>query len=310
MHTRESNPGLGRSGKVTPRLEALEERCCPSSVSFHNHILDVIDGGGANSVLVRDDGHGDVRVTLDGRTRSFRGVRELLLNSTTGDDTINYALTRTLTTSELIRLNLGKGNDQVHLDFSKGVSAPHLNIGINGGGFQGSQQGVTAVFGAITNSDLRLAARMGGGWDHVTTRFNGALEGRANVDVNVRGGDYIDGISVRAGGPIGAAARLSVETSTVGLMDTAQVDYTGKLAGHLSIQQRTGRGWDWQESTVNVEAGSTGALLDHVQGGRGSGLLMVNIRDRGSRLRRLDAHISTGGGDHTVVNTPNVRVTR
>jgi hypothetical protein len=309
MFLRETDPGLGRSGRVTPRLETLEDRCCPSTVTFqsHLHLLTLTGNSSSSTMVVRDDGHGDVRVTLDGRTRSFSRVQNIVINSRGGDDTIDYSLTGKLTESEQLTLHLGAGSDQVDLNYSKGVAAKSLNVNIDDGG---GNQSVTARFGRITGTDLRLSAHLGDGMNHFTALLNGGLAGKANVDLNVRGGGLVDGVYIQADGPIGAAARLSVETAVGGTLDTVHVGYAGKLAGALSINEQAGRGWDWMDSAVNVAPGSTGSLVDHMQGGSGTGLVSMSIRDRGSHLKRLDAVAHHGSGRNTVSVTGNVRVVR
>ncbi len=205
MFSRESNPGLGRSGRVLPQLECLEERCCPSSVSFSNHVL-TLQGDATNStMIVLDDGHGDVQVTLNGHKTLVNGVQQILINSKTGSDTIDYSLTNPLTTSEQLKLNLGTGNDHVELNFTKGVTASSLNIALNGGG--GGDRTVEADFGAITNTDLTLAAQLGSDWDHFTTSFKGAISGHAKVGVNVLGGTGYEDVNVNVNGNIGRRPR-------------------------------------------------------------------------------------------------------
>ncbi len=64
MFSPELNPGLGRSGRVLPKLETLEDRCCPSTVSLNalTHLLTLTGDASNSTVVVRDDGHGDVQV--------------------------------------------------------------------------------------------------------------------------------------------------------------------------------------------------------------------------------------------------------
>ena len=312
MFSPEMNPGLGRSGRVLPKLEALEDRCCPSTVSLnvHTHLLTLTGGAAASTMIVRDDGHGDILVAgLAGATTAhplrYTGVTGIAIDSTTGNDVIDYALTGPLTRSEQLTLNLGRGNDQAKLDFTKGVSAPNLNISVNGGL---ANQNVTALFGSITNTDLQLAARLGNGLEHFTAQFNGPLAGNANVGVNVQGGTLSDSINVQANAAIAATARLSVQTTVAGESDTIHVGYAGKLAGGLTVQEKAGNGWDWQEADINLASGSTGSLFAHEQGGSGADLLDLTIQDVGSRLRSLSATINTGVGRHAVVSTSNVHV--
>ena len=312
MFSPEMNPGLGRSGRVLPKLEALEDRCCPSTVSLNasTHLLTLTGAAAASTVVISDDGHGDIQVVgMAGATAAhplkYTGVTGLSINSTTGNDVINYALTGPLTKSEQLTLNLGKGNDKVKLDFSKGISAPSLKINVTGGL---ANQDVTALFGSITNTNLQLAARLGNGLEHFTAQFNGALAGYASVDVNVQGGTLNDAINVQANSAIAATAKLSVETTVAGQSDTVHVGYTGKLAGSLSMQEKAGKGWDWQEEVVNLTSGSTGSLLAHEQGGVGADLLELIVQNAGSHLKSLNASINTSVGQHAVSATSNVHV--
>ena len=65
MFSREMNPGLGRSGRVRPQLEALEDRCCPSGVSLHNHILTLTGDATNSTIIVRDGGHGNISAQIE-----------------------------------------------------------------------------------------------------------------------------------------------------------------------------------------------------------------------------------------------------
>ncbi len=189
-------------------------------------------------MIVLDDGHGDVQVTLNGHKTSVNGVQQILINSKTGSDTIDYSLTNPLTTSEQLKLNLGTGNDHVELNFTKGVTASSLNIALNGGG--GGDRTVEADFGAITNTDLTLAAQLGSDWDHFTTSFKGAISGHAKVGVNVLGGTGYEDVNVNVNGNIRAQAQMSVNAKLGKQEDTAHVSYTGQLAGNLSVELQGG----------------------------------------------------------------------
>ena len=250
MFSRERNPGLGRAGRVIPNLEVLENRCCPSTVSLNptTHLLTLTGDSSNSSIVVRDDGHGDVQVYgLAGATSAhslkYAGVTAIEIDSKTGKDNVDYALTGALTKSEKLTLNLGKSADTVKLDFSKGISAPSLGITVNGAG--GGDQQVTAVFGTITNTNVQLTAHLGDNWNLFSTLLNGDLNGYAAVNVNVQGGKGNDGISVQAHDSIAATARLSVVAGEAGY-GTVHVDYTGKLAGACPSRSRpepAGTGW-------------------------------------------------------------------
>ena len=310
MATREMNPGLGRAGRVRPQLETLEDRCCPSAVGLHvaTPVLVVSGSASDSTIIVRDDGRGDVTVTLNGKTKSYTGVQTIDIESKTADDHINYALTNTLKQSETLNLDLGKGNDEVRLDFTKGVSAPKLNVNINGGGGRGDNE-VAAVFGNIDNTDLNLNAQLGGGWDHFLAQFKGDLQGHADVNVNVNGGRLVDGVSVQMRGAIGKDASLTVHANDGSGDEILHVDYAGKLLGHLNLQEKAGAGWDWVESNVDLAAGSTGWLTAHEVGGAGSDLMILMVRNGGS-LKGLNAVISGVNGNSAVDHTPNVKLVR
>ncbi len=305
MATRETNPGLGRSGRVLPRLENLEERCCPSGVSLTNHVL-TLNGGSTNStMIVSDDGHGDVKVTLNGKTTSMTGVQTVDINAPAGNDTIDYTLTNPLTKSETLNLNLGNGNDTVKMNFTKGLTAPSLKLNINGGG---GDQNIETDFGAITNTDLELNASLGNGWDQFTAKFNGTIGGIAKANVNVKGGAGFDGVNVQVNGNIGALAEMTVAETLGNQEGTAHVNYSGKLAGKLTVELQGGASWNWLESHFNLKAGSTGSLVAHELGGPASDLLILTISDVGSHLKSLDALINGGAGFNSAESTPNVRV--
>ena len=313
MFSREMNPGLGHAGRFFPNLEALEERCCPSTVSLNpqTHLLTLTGDASNSMIVVRDDGHGDIQVYgLAGATAAhplkYTGVAAIEMDSKTGNDQVDYALTGALTKSEKLTLNLGKGADQVKLDFTKGVSAPSLGVSINGAG--GAGQNVTALFGAIANTNLELTAHLGDGWNHFTTLLNGSLTGSAKVDVNVLGGKGVDGISVEVNGGIAASARLSVEANGGAGDNTVHVDYSGQLAGALAIMEQGNTGWEWLESVVNLSLGSTGSVVDHLVGGTGTDMLILSLQNPSGHLKSLDAAISHVSRTTGVMHTSNVKV--
>jgi len=305
MFLRETDPGLGRSGRARPQLETLEDRCCPSGVTFHSHLLTLNGDSSNTTMVVRDDGHGDVKVTLDSRTTSYAGVQQIVVNSKTGADRIDYALTGKLTTSELMTLNLGNGDDLVKLDYTKGVSAASLKVNVNG---DNGDQNVTALYGPVTDTNVQVNANLGGGFDHFTAFVNGGLSGKAHVDFNIKGGSGIEGVNIVDRGAIGPSAKLSVEEALGSNNHSSHVDYTGKLSGQLSVNVQGGPAWDWLESTINLTPGSTGSVYDHELGGAGSDMLQLMIYNAGSRLKSLDALIDGQGGVNTAVHTSNVRV--
>jgi len=320
MFSRELNPGLGRSGRVRPQLEILEDRCCPSGVSLQNHVLTLTGDSTSSMMTVRDGGHGNISVEIeDGNghwhSLSATGVNTIDVNSTTGNDRIEYDLTNTLTSSETLNLNLGKGNDQVHLNFDQKITASSLKINVDGGG---GNPDILATFGEIDGTNLQLLARLGntanhfnskwGGGAQFYAKFTGNKNGNANVNVNVQGGDGVSGINVNVGGNIAKNAKVAVSTTVANNDNTIHTDYTGQLDGSLTIQDQVGSGWDWLESNINLTKNSTGSLVANLHGGSATDPLILVVNDNGSHLQKLNATISGGAGDSTIDHTGNVKV--
>ena len=185
------------------------------------------------------------------------------------------------------------------------MTAPKLKLNINGGG---GDQNVNADFGAITNTDLELAASLGDGWDQFATTFNGNVGGHAKVNVNVQGGAGFEGVNFKMNSNIAAQAQVSV-TENLGVQEnTAHVNYTGQLDGKLSVNLQGGDSWNWLESHFNLTPGSTGSLVAHELGGPSTDLLILMVNDAGSHLHSLDALINGAGGFNSAESTANVKV--
>src|SRR5262245_31585677 len=68
-----------------PRLEALEGRWCPSTVSFNNGVLTIRGDANDNEVSIVADGD-DFVVTVDGEEDTFTGVERIRADLRGGDD--------------------------------------------------------------------------------------------------------------------------------------------------------------------------------------------------------------------------------
>jgi hypothetical protein len=314
MLSREMDPNRGRSGRTFLHLEALEDRCCPSGITYNPQLHTLtLTGDATNSTFtVRDSGNGTVSATVvDGHghhtTLTKSGVQHLAINSSTGNDKINYTLLNRLTHSEQINLNLGKGHDTVSLDFSKGVAAPSLSVGVEGG--LGTDR-INAVFGAIQNTRLNFATHLGAGPDQFSAAINGNLTGTANVNVSVRGNTAYDGMNVQVHGNVAASASLTISEQGGAGRDTMHADYWGRVDGHLSINLTGGHQFDWIESSVHLAAGSSGWVSDKIFGSPGDDLLILRFYDSGTHLRGRTAAIDGRGGYNIAVHTPNVQLIR
>src|SRR4051812_35631293 len=108
-----SKPGRGR-GRTSPRLEALEERNCPSaSISVFFGTMLVIGDSSDNVVTISDSGSGGVTASITSSsnivTRTASHIRNILVLTGDGDDTVNYTLTGTLSGFHSLSVNLGGG---------------------------------------------------------------------------------------------------------------------------------------------------------------------------------------------------------
>jgi hypothetical protein len=308
------DPNRGRSGRTFLHLEALEDRCCPSGVSFNPqlHTLTLTGDSSGGTFTVRDNGSGTVSATVvDGHghrtTLTRSGVQHIAIQSGTGNDRIDYALTGRLTRSEQISLNLGRGTDTVGLDFSRGVAAPSLSVNVEGG--QGTDH-INAVFGAIHNTRLNFAAHLGAGPDQFHAALNGDLSGKADVNLSVKGNAAFDGMNVQAHGNVGAAAQLAISEQGGQGKDTMHADYWGRVDGRLTIHLNGGAQFDWIESSVTLAAGSSGRVEDKILGSPGDDVLILRLHDQGTHLRSRTAQIDGGGGFNVAMHTPNVRLVR
>jgi hypothetical protein len=312
MLSRETGPNRGRSGRTFLHLEALEDRCCPSGVTYNSslHQLTLTGTSSSNTFTVRDSGNGTITATVTDAqghhtTLTKSGVQKVAIQSATGNDKVNYTLLNRLTASEQISLNLGTGNDTVSLDFSKGVSAPSLSINVAGD--QGADH-VNAVFGAIQNTHLNFATHLGSGPSLLYAAFNGALTGTAAVNVSAKANAAYDGIDIEAHGNIAPTASLTITEQGGPGKDTMHANYWGKADGHLTINLTGGAQFDWIESDVYLAAGSSGWVSDKLLGSPQDDLLILRLYDSGTHLKSRTAIIDGAGGYNVAVHTPNVQL--
>jgi hypothetical protein len=311
MLSREMDPNRGRSGRSFLQLEGLELRDCPSSAVLQGHTLFLTGDASDSTMRIRDGGHGNVTATVvDGKghrtTVTGKDVQRIEIHSKSGNDRIDYALTGTLTTSEQISLDLGKGNDQASLNYAAGVAAPSLTVRVTSS--QGYDE-VSARFGAIRGTNLDLRTQLGNGPSQFRAWLNGDLTGNAKVFLGVNGGRSYDGIDIKTSGNIAATAQLAIDAEGGPGKDTVHVDYWGRLDGKLTTVANGGPGDDWVESNIRLAAGSKGKLDAKVLGGPGDDLLILRVHDLSHHLQSLKAVMDGGAGlnwsgDHT----SNVRV--
>lgn len=312
MLSRETGPNRGRSGRTCLHLEALEDRCCPSGVTYNAllHQLTLTGTSSSNTYTVRDSGNGTITATVTDAqghqtTLTKSGVQKIAIQSAAGNDNVNYTLLNRLTASEQISLNLGTGNDTVSLNFAKGVSASSLSINVAGA--QGTDH-VNAVFGAIQNTHLNFATQLGTGASQYSAALNGDLTGTAAVNLSVKANGPYDGMNVQVHGNIASTAALSITEQGGPGKDTFHADYWGQVNGHLTINLVGGSQFDWMESTVNLSANSSGYVYDKLLGSPQGDLLILRLNDAGTHLKSRTAIIDGAGGYDIAMHTPNVQL--
>jgi hypothetical protein len=309
MPTRHTDHSRGRAGRALLGVEALEDRCCPTTLSLIGHTL-LIQGSNANDVVtVRDDGIGDVtaNITAPGVNKSItaHSVQKVVIQPGNGNDHVTYQLTGNLKVASNLEVDLGSGDDTVKLDYSKGISAPLVGVQLNGG--KGSDT-VDAVFGAVQGTALSVNAQLGSRNNHFFASL-GNVAGAARVALKVHGGAGFNGILVQEQGAIGALAQVNLEADAGGGPDTVHVNYQGLLSGKLNILVNGGTKFDLLASDVTLSTGSKGNLKDMIFGGPGDDLLVLRVYGQTSKLHSYLAQIDGGLGVNVGFHTPNVKAT-
>jgi hypothetical protein len=299
-----------------PKLEVLEDRWCPSaaSVAVHNGTLIIHTAHANDTIAITDDGLGHVSATISGaESASASGdhIHRIVIMANGGNDSISYHLTGNLAGKEDMLLRLNDGHDSVNLDFGAGVSADHLGIHIDD---HGGNDAITASFGTLKNTSLRLWADFFRGNDSFTLNLNGNVTGDSNARFDVHGFRGNDVFVVNAPAVnIDVAANLAVNLEGRRGNDQMNVTYEGQVDGNLSIGAHGHRGNDSIAVNITADKGSNGDVVARVSGDFGDDTLTLNVNDNSgnggpSTLHHLSARIRKSHGTDTVTNTPNVTV--
>jgi hypothetical protein len=300
-----------RTQAFHPRLETLENRCCPSTVAVHGSTLLIQGDNQANAVSIADDGQGGITATVDGQSATGSGITNVVMILRNGNDTVSYTASGILQSPLHLVIQGGRGEDQVTLDFSAGVSAPRLKIDLFGG--DGNDQ-VTAKFGDITDTHLFINGHLGKGDDTFDATLSGNLLGTAQARFNVFGEMGKDTIGVHAAATnIDAGALLALRLNGGKDDDTITVDYEGTLNGALRIVADGLQDKDTITANLTADAGSTGSLNAAVLGKQDDDALTLNVTDNSggggaSTLAALNAVLDGGQGTDTCTATSNVVV--
>jgi hypothetical protein len=126
----------------------------------------LIDGDrNANSIVIVDDGAGNLTVTSDcGIDHVFTGITQLRVRTRNGADDVRYQLMDNLSGVRNVVIDLGSGNDRAQIDAVTQVSA---GLSIQVFGRSGSDRLVAAVDAVLADTDLSLLLDGGGGADQI-----------------------------------------------------------------------------------------------------------------------------------------------
>ena len=305
--------GVGLSNrKYRARFESLEQRQClsasalklvapvkpavtttppPATVTTSGHTLTVKDTEAGDTITVTDDGMGDVSVNITNNsgsvaTGSGTGIHSVVINTTGGDDTVDYTFgavsaakpaikppaSSSSNFNESICMNLGKGGNTVDFTDAAGLTDINLSLSINA---SGGSNTITETFGALSSSKLFNWVTAGGSSTNtpnntVTTTLTGGLTSSQAFFAEL-GGSGDDSLNLSVTGEIDAESLLTAELGG-GFKggDTIDFIYSGILDGKL-YAGTTGTGGDESLSqNITVADGSTGSLYSLMAAGKGS----------------------------------------
>jgi hypothetical protein len=124
-----------RRTHTTPRVEALEDRCVPTHASLSGGILTVTGTAGNNTVVIQDNGNGDLTVSGDGMSASnCSNVYRINIDMKGGKDSVTYKQNGNRTRSMDLNVQLGTGNDTFLAYVNGNVNAGRtLDVNVDGG---------------------------------------------------------------------------------------------------------------------------------------------------------------------------------
>jgi hypothetical protein len=167
-----------KSRRFISRLVALDDRSLPSVSAVivpGTTILQITGDDTANTVQITDDASaGVITVTGDGVTQAFdaAAVESIVVNTFGGDDVVEYDLTGALSTSRLVSVDLGKGDDTFTANLSAQISGSATNVGISVSGGHGADTLTLNAQGTTVSPEARLSVDFSGDPGHDTIAFN------------------------------------------------------------------------------------------------------------------------------------------
>jgi hypothetical protein len=160
--------------RFIPRLEAFDDRSLPS-VTASGGDLFILGDDTANTVVIMDDGAGNVEVTMDGQDYVFADplnpITSITIQTFGGVDTVDYTLTGDLVGKQTVVADLGNRADSFTAHLSDRTLAP--------------------------DSRLIIQSFGDGGGDHLTLDAqNVSVAAGASLEVDFIGGKAKDSITI------------------------------------------------------------------------------------------------------------------
>jgi hypothetical protein len=231
------NSKCSQGKRFRPVLEAMDERLVPSvtiqeDTSAHTLTLTAGDHQ-SNTITIRNDGDGGLRIVADGVVRNFTGIKGVTVKTGDRADTVTY--------------NQGTSGQEVDLqrDFT-------LNVEL-GDNASGTLDRFTAnVFGDVGFSQ-------NGEWQARTLAF--LIEGNDRNDLfQADGRDRID-INVNHDTDVRPGSQLYLRLHGGDSNDNITVDYDGRMDGKLNLLAAGEAGADTVAVNAQLDTGSSGKVV-------------------------------------------------
>lgn len=187
-----------RTRRFVPRSEGLERRQCLSVTIQANGPELRIDGGdAADTVSISDNGQGQVVVTANGRTATYKGISQIVVQTRGGNDSVNYTLTGSPSAESRLRIDLGNGADTASLRANGVRLGQDVEVEVNGG--SGGDR-ITADYLVEVDKQFRFRLNGGDGNDTVTAGIVLLADSTGDVEARVKGNNGDDRLTLNVTG--------------------------------------------------------------------------------------------------------------